>query len=65
MPTARTRANRKYNEKAYARIALTIPKGKKEAVEDHAKRKGESINGLINRLIREDMGLSVEEWKSN
>ena len=65
MPTARTRASRKYNEKAYAFISVSIPKGKKEAVEDHAKRKGESINGLINRLIREDMGLSVEEWKSN
>ena len=28
MPTARTKANRKYNEKAYDRLAITIPKGK-------------------------------------
>ena len=65
MPTARTKANRKYNEKAYDRVSVTIPKGRKEAVEAHAESKGESVNGLINALLRADMGLTEDEWKSN
>ena len=63
MPTARTRANRKYNEKAYDRVSITLPKGRKAAVEAHAQRKGESVNGLVNALLRADMGLSEAEWK--
>lgn len=62
MTTARTRANRKYNEKAYDRISVTIPKGRKKAIEAHAKSKGESVNGLINALLKADMKLSDEEW---
>lgn len=52
-----------YNEKAYARLAITIPKAQKEAVEAHAKAQGESVNGLVNALLRADMGLSEAEWK--
>ena len=65
MPTARTKANRKYNEKAYDRISITIPKGRKQAVEAHAQSKGESVNGLVNALLRADMGLSEDEWKQS
>ena len=53
----------RYNEKAYDRLAVSIPKGLKQAVEAHAKRKGESVNGLVNELLRADMGLSEDEWK--
>lgn len=53
----------RYNEKAYDRLAITIPKGRKSAIEAHAKSKGESVNGLVNALLRQDMGLSEEEWK--
>ena len=63
MPTARTKANRKYNEKAYDRLAITIPKGRKDGVEAFAKEKGESINGLVNCLLREAMGISEDDWK--
>lgn len=45
-------------------IIITIPKGLKQAVEAHAKSKGESINGLVNALLRADMGLSEAEWKA-
>ncbi len=65
MPTARTKANRKYNEKAYDRLAITIPKGKKSVVEEYAKANGESVNGLVNNLLRAAVGLSEEEWKQN
>lgn len=65
MPTARTKANRKYNEKAYDRLAITIPKGKKSIVEEYAKANGESVNGLVNSLLRAAVGLSEEEWKQS
>ena len=63
MPTARTKANRKYNEKAYDRISITIPKGRKQAVEAFAREHGESVNGMVNRLVRAEMGLSEDEWR--
>lgn len=55
MTTARTRANRKYNEKAYDRVALTVPKGKKEIISAHAQEQGKSLNGFINDAIDEKM----------
>ena len=59
----RTDYKRASNEKNYARLNITIPKGQKQAVEAHAKSKGESVNGLVNGLLRADMGLSEAEWK--
>lgn len=53
MPTPRTKANRKYNEKAYDRVALTVPKGKKSILAAHAETQGESLNKFINRAIDE------------
>lgn len=59
----RTDYKRAFNEKAYDRISVTIPKGCKAVVEAHAKSKGESVNGLVNALLRADMGLTEDEWK--
>ena len=53
----------RYNAKAYDRLQLVVPKGRKEDIEAYARNKGESVNGLINALLRADMGLSEEEWK--
>ncbi len=60
--TSSTVKNR-YNAKAYDRIQIVVPKGRKQAVEAHAASKGESVNGLVNGLLRADMGLSEAEWK--
>ena len=60
--TSATVKNR-YNAKVYDRIQLVVPKGIKQAIEEHAKSKGESVNGLINALLRADMGMIEEEWK--
>ncbi|MEA5013144.1 MAG: antitoxin [Candidatus Limiplasma sp.] len=66
MPTQKhTDYKRAFNEKNYDRLAITIPKGQKQAVEAHAKTKGESINGLVNGLLRADMGLTEDEWKKD
>lgn len=59
---ARIRANNRYNEKAYDRINIAIPKGHEAALQAHAESKGESINGLVNGLLRADMGLTEAEW---
>ena len=61
---ARTDYKRAYNEKNYARLNITIPIARKQAVEAHAASKGESVNGLVNALLREEMGLTEGEWKA-
>ena len=55
MGKASTKAQNKYIAKAYDRINLTMPKGKKDAVQDHAAKNGESVNAFINRAIDEAM----------
>ena len=45
----------KYIAKAYDRVNLTMPKGRKTEIQDHAKGKGESLNAFINRAITETM----------
>lgn len=45
----------KFIAKAYDRINLTVPKGKKEIIQAHAEGRGESINGFIGRAITETM----------
>lgn len=53
----------RYNEKAYDRLAITIPKGRKSDVEAYAKSQGESINGLVNGFLRNALQMSEEAWK--
>ena len=60
---AHIKAVNKYIGKNYDRINLTVPKGRKRDIEYHANRTGESVNGLVNRLLREDMDMSEESWK--
>ena len=55
----------RYNAKAYDEMKIRVPKGQKQAVEAHAKSKGESVNGLVNALLRADMGITADEWGGN
>ena len=43
-----------YIAKAYDRINLTVPKGKKEIIQN-ALRDGESVNGFINAMIDKEL----------
>lgn len=45
----------KYNAKAYDRINLVVPKGKKEILQSYAKELNKSLNGFINEAIDEKM----------
>lgn len=47
--------------KAYDRINLTLPKGKKDEIKAHAESKGESVNAFINRAIDGQMERDEEE----
>lgn len=55
MGKASTRAQNKYIAKAYDRINLTVPKGRKDTIQAHAEARSESVNGFINRAILEAM----------
>jgi predicted HicB family RNase H-like nuclease len=57
---ARIRANNRYNEKAYDRINIAVPKGQKAAIQAAAEQVGESINAYVNKAVQARMGL--EEW---
>ena len=58
-----TEYKRAFVEKNYARISVTIPKIQEERVKEYAQSVGESVNGLINVLLRSDMGMDEKEWK--
>jgi len=47
------KAVRKYNEKSYDRLEITVKKGGKEELQAHAAKRGESLNGFVNRAIYE------------
>ena len=53
----------KYVRENYARLNVKIPKSQEAAVKAHASSKGQSVNGLVNALLRADMGLTEGEWK--
>ena len=67
MTEAKRRANKKWNDAnmtaKYDRISVLVPKGRKQAVEAFAREHGESVNGVVNRLLRAEMGLSEDEWR--
>ena len=52
---AQQRAQNKWIAKAYDRINLTVPKGRKDEIKAHAEAQGESVNGFIGRAIDETM----------
>lgn len=45
----------RYNDKAYDRITVVVPKGQKDIIKAYAEAHGESVNGFIQRAIAEAM----------
>lgn len=52
---AQQEATARYNKKAYDRIDIIVPKGKRRIIADFAKRKGMSTNKFINEAINKAM----------
>lgn len=48
-----TASKNKWNSENYDRVNLTMPKGQKDKLKNHAEQQGESLNGFINRAIEE------------
>ena len=53
----------KYVKNNYDSFLVRVPKGRKEEIESFAKERGESVNGLMNMLLRDAMQKTEEEWK--
>ena len=49
------RAIKKYDQEKVDRIPMRVPKGKKEIIQAHAAKCGESINSFLNRAVDETM----------
>lgn len=45
----------RYMAKAYDRINILVPKGRKDTIKAHADKRGESMSGFITRAIDETM----------
>lgn len=52
---AQKKAVKKYNEKSYDEIKVRVKKGNKDIIQKHAESKKETVNGLINRLLEEEI----------
>ena len=51
----------RYNEKAYDRISVVVPKGSKQRIKDYAESHGFSVNGLICEALYELTGLDLSK----
>lgn len=58
---AQQKAVHKYVKSNYDRLELTVPKGRKEDIKAFAAAQGETVNGFINRLINEAMGVNIAD----
>lgn len=51
---AHARATKKYHAK-FDEVKFRVPKGEREAIQAYASSKGESLNQLLCRLVKEAM----------
>lgn len=52
---AQKKAVKKYNEKVYDEIKVRIKKGNKAIIKKHAESQNETVNGMINRLLENEI----------
>ena len=52
-------ATARYNKKAYDRINIVVPKGKRQLIKDYAASQGKSLNRFICDLIETEMGQNI------
>ena len=56
---AQKEATARYNKKAYDRIDIIVPKGKRALIKNYARKQGKSTNRFINDAI--DKAMSEQE----
>lgn len=59
----RTDYKNKYNSENYDNLRIVVPKGRRRTIKAYAEERGKSINGLVNDLLREEMGITESKWK--
>ena len=52
---AQRKATNKYIQEKVDEIKFRVPKGERETIRAHAETRGESLNGFIQRAVRETM----------
>lgn len=52
---AQRKARNKWLSEKVEHISFRVPIGKKALIREYAERGGESVNGLLNRLVDEEM----------
>ena len=52
---AQKEATARYNKKAYDRIDVIVPKGKREVIKNFARKQEKSTNRFINEAINKAM----------
>ena len=58
-----SKVKNRYNAKHYDNLRIIVPKGRRADVDAYAKANGMSVNGLVNELLRERLGMSETDWK--
>lgn len=52
---SQTVAKNAYNSRNYDRIAIQVNKGERKRLKEFASKNGESVNGLVNRLLSNEV----------
>lgn len=55
-----TAVKQRWNTANYDQIKFYVPKGEREKINAYAKKKGESVSGLIKRLLDKEMSKERE-----
>lgn len=62
---AQKEATARYNKKAYDRIDVIVPKGKRQLIKDFAASQGKSLNKFICDAIEYQMDAKLKESENN
>lgn len=57
-------ATRRYKERHYWRAEFFSPSGREKDIKARAESLNLSVNAYMNKLIRDDLGMTEEEWKA-
>lgn len=60
---AQKKAVKKYNEKSYDEIKLRVKKGNKDLIQKHAESNNETVNGMLNRLLENEIP-EMKDWST-
>lgn len=58
---AQQKAVRKYKEKNYDRLEISVYKGRKDIIKSHAAKHGESLNSFVNRAIMDTIKSDIQK----